>query len=106
MYTVGTLFLKTFDLPPCCCAHVLSEPELQEPHAQQQHVGIPQPGIDDQQHGPGHGVVRGFREDLSAYMLDIEGAIMELGVWWLDAAQRGQLDTLPIVNMEPIMETQ
>jgi len=77
------------------------------------HIGASKPytrpkayGGQTMKHGPGHGVVRGFREDLSAYMLDIEGAIMELGVWWLDAAQRGQLDTLPIVNMEPIMETQ
>jgi hypothetical protein len=31
---------------------------------------------------------------------------MKLGLWWLDAAQRGAVQRLPIVNRNPVYETQ
>ena len=36
--------------------------------------------------------------------LDIEGVTMKLGLWWLDAAQRGAVQRLPIVNQKPVFE--
>jgi hypothetical protein len=31
--------------------------------------------------------------------LQIEGVDMRLGVWWLEAAVRGGVDALPLVNL-------
>ena len=36
--------------------------------------------------------------------LQVEGAPMRLGLWWLDAAARGAVDVIPIVNARPQME--
>jgi len=65
----------------------------------------PQPyGGQTMQPGPGHGIVRRRLKGHSAYELQIEGVSMELGVWWLDAAKRGKLEQLPVVNIDPVME--
>ena len=34
--------------------------------------------------------------------LQIEGVDMRLGVWWLEAAVRGGVDALPLVNLRYI----
>lgn len=33
--------------------------------------------------------------------IDFEGAIMSLGLWWLDSATRGAVPQLPVVNVKP-----
>lgn len=53
--------------------------------------------------GPGRGVVQSYRKDFSAFMLVIEGVSMVLGVWWIEAARRGQLEKLPVININPLM---
>jgi NAD-dependent SIR2 family protein deacetylase len=72
------------------------------------HIGASEPytrpkayGGKTMRQGPGHGEVKCRSEKAGAYMLSIEGVIMELGVWWLEAAVRGQLESLPIVNIQP-----
>lgn len=37
----------------------------------------------------------------SSFVLDIEGAEMRLGLWWLDAAVSGDVTVLPVVNARP-----
>ena len=37
-------------------------------------------------------------------VLHIEGVQMRLGIWWLEAATRGALDRLPIINVAPRFE--
>ena len=36
----------------------------------------------------------------------LQGAQMRLGLWWLDAAVRGAVDQLPLVNSNPVFEGQ
>jgi len=49
----------------------------------------------------GYGVVL-KREDASCSLkLVIENANMRIGLWWLDAAQRGAVASIPIVNSKP-----
>lgn len=54
--------------------------------------------------GPGLGSVRTRDESASSFMLDIEGASMRLGLWWLDSAVRGAVEALPVVNQNPEFE--
>ena len=54
--------------------------------------------------GPGHGKVTGRDNEAFCYRMQIEGASMLLGLWWLDAAVRGAVDAIPIVNIDPQME--
>ena len=37
--------------------------------------------------------------------LRVEGVSMLLGAWWLAAAARGKLASLPLTNTEPVMIT-
>jgi len=53
---------------------------------------------------PGFGSVLQRDESTSSFSLSIEGANMRLGLWWLDAAMRGAVDVLPIVNERPVYE--
>merc|ERR1712232_953024 len=39
-----------------------------------------------------------------AFTIEIGGVDMQLGTWWLDAAARGALPRLPLVNLEPQFE--
>jgi len=40
------------------------------------------------------------RDDISCcYEIEFRGAVMKLGLWWLEAAIRGKLDHLPVVNV-------
>ena len=41
---------------------------------------------------------------VTGFQLEIEGACMRLGLWWLDSAARGAMDYLPIVNVDPAFE--
>lgn len=47
-------------------------------------------------------VARNDREH--CFELNIQGAIMHFGIWWLDVAKRGAVDVLPVVNNEPVFE--
>jgi len=57
------------------------------------------------QPGPGLGSVNCRDEETASVMLTIEGAQMRLGLWWLDAAIRGALEVLPVVNQNPEFST-
>ena len=48
-----------------------------------------------------NGVVKKWCQHTRAILIDIEGTQMELGQWWLEAAERGGLTTLPLVNINP-----
>mmetsp|Transcript_27089 Transcript_27089/g.63281 ORF Transcript_27089/g.63281 Transcript_27089/m.63281 type:complete len:150 (-) Transcript_27089:179-628(-) len=52
--------------------------------------------------GPGHGRVSKRDEASYSFNLSIEGALVRLGVWWLDAAARGGPALLPVVNTAPV----
>ena len=54
--------------------------------------------------GPGHGKVLARNELSCAFELEVEGAKMKLGLWWLEAAMRGGVEYLPIVNINPAFE--
>ena len=53
--------------------------------------------------GPGLGVVKTYLPQLYAWEIEVEGVTLLLGGWWLEAAARGRLDSLPVVNLEPLM---
>ena len=53
------------------------------------------------QPGPGRGRVEGFCTSKAAWDLRVEGVAMLLGGWWLQAAVRGSLDTIPVININP-----
>lgn len=59
----------------------------------------------ERQPAPGLGSVLRREEDSGSFVLQIEQATMRLGIWWLEAAQRGAVDVLPIVNTRPAFET-
>ena len=54
--------------------------------------------------GPGIGVVLKREARACCIQLDIEAVTMKLGLWWLDAAQRGAVQRLPVVNQNPEFE--
>uniref|UniRef100_A0A6U8EGT2 Deacetylase sirtuin-type domain-containing protein n=1 Tax=Eutreptiella gymnastica TaxID=73025 RepID=A0A6U8EGT2_9EUGL len=54
--------------------------------------------------GPGLGRVVRRDEASCSYVLQIEGATMRLGLWWLEAASQGTVGVLPIVNATPAFE--
>lgn len=62
---------------------------------QYMHIGKSKPGL---------GTVLQRDESTSCFSLSVEGANMRLGLWWLDAAMRGAVDVLPIVNERPVYE--
>ena len=53
------------------------------------------------QPGPGRGRVVGFSHSKAAWDLMVEGVAMVLGGWWLLAAVRGNLETIPVININP-----
>ena len=40
---------------------------------------------------------------LFAWEIEIEGVTLLLGGWWLETSARGQLEMIPVVNIEPEM---
>ena len=53
------------------------------------------------QPGPGEGTVVRFSNKNGGWDLTVEGVSMLLGYWWLQAAQRGNLETIPLLNVSP-----
>ena len=53
--------------------------------------------------GPGLGVVKTYLAQLYGWEIEVEGVTLLLGGWWLEAAARGRLASLPVVNVEPLM---
>jgi len=53
---------------------------------------------------PGNGVVQHRDPASCSFGVKIEGANMRLGMWWLDTAERGAVEMLPIVNTSPAFE--
>ena len=50
------------------------------------------------------GLGRVVRRTETYWLLDIEGRRMKLGLWWMEAAMRGAVEVLPVVNQEPRFE--
>eukprot|EP00927_Polykrikos_kofoidii_P002631 TRINITY_DN11057_c0_g1_i1.p1 TRINITY_DN11057_c0_g1~~TRINITY_DN11057_c0_g1_i1.p1 ORF type:complete len:722 (-),score=123.71 TRINITY_DN11057_c0_g1_i1:293-2278(-) len=74
---------------------------------QYMHIGASKPvNYDGQTRQPGIGLGTVTKRDkkTDAFLLEIEGAQMRLGIWWLDAAARGGVEALPIVNQRPSFE--
>merc|ERR1712130_415159 len=55
---------------------------------------VRQPG-----HGEGH-VVR-YSPKNGGWELKVDGVSMLLGGWWLETARRGQVESIPIINIDP-----
>merc|ERR1711915_521180 len=51
--------------------------------------------------GQGIGKVLGYSEQECGWKLEVEGVHMLLGGWWLQAAQKGQLQFIPVINTDP-----
>jgi len=66
------------------------------------HIGADAP-CKGRKNGPGHGTVLRSSRRTCGYELQIEGARMLLGQWWVEAAMRGGPATLPVVNLKPEM---
>ena len=47
--------------------------------------------------GVGNGTVKGRNTNTGAVELVIEGALMKLGLWWIQGMQEGSVDYLPFV---------
>ena len=55
---------------------------------------------------PGDGTGLVMRREHYSYLLSINDAQMHLGLWWLEAAEKGLLEALPVVNLKPVFENQ
>ena len=53
---------------------------------------------------PGDGTGLVMRREHYSYLLSINDAQMHLGLWWLEAAEKGLLEALPVVNLKPVFE--
>eukprot|EP01062_Namystynia_karyoxenos_P005791 TRINITY_DN119_c0_g2_i2.p1 TRINITY_DN119_c0_g2~~TRINITY_DN119_c0_g2_i2.p1 ORF type:complete len:518 (+),score=165.86 TRINITY_DN119_c0_g2_i2:87-1556(+) len=74
---------------------------------QYMHIGAEKPVTfkgQTRQPAEGFGVVVKREDASSSFVLQIEGEQMRLGIWWLDVAQRGAVEQLPIVNAQPQFE--
>jgi len=71
---------------------------------QYMHIGARKPvtrnGV-TKQPAIGNGYVERRDDDSASFMLNIEGASMRLGIWWLATAARGAVEALPVVNQKP-----
>ena len=47
--------------------------------------------------------VQGYLPGLFAWELDIEGVTLLLGGWWLETSARGELEVIPVINIDPEM---
>lgn len=71
------------------------------------HIGAPGPrkvGGRMREPAEGIGTVVKREDDSASFILDIDGATMRLGIWWLETAARGAVDVLPLVNVRPVFE--
>jgi len=74
---------------------------------QYMHIGASKPrtrGTNTKEPGEGLGHVTRRDAETTSFILNIEGAQMSLGIWWLECAMRGGVDVLPIVNQAPQFE--
>merc|ERR1719481_2084240 len=55
---------------------------------------VRQPGI-------GRGSVVGYSKDQQGWQIKVEGVSMLLGGWWLEAAARGAVEYVPVINCDP-----
>jgi len=53
------------------------------------------------QPAPGCGTVVRRDEEHASFVLEVEGARMNFGMWWLEAAIRGAVPSIPVVNRRP-----
>jgi hypothetical protein len=70
------------------------------------HIGAKKPFMHRgslRQPGKGVGSVMSRDENISGFILNIDGVRMLLGLWWLEAACRGGLEQLPVVNVRPVL---
>ena len=70
------------------------------------HIGSKEPHVyrgSVRQPGPGEGHVVRYSPKHGGWELQIEGVSMMLGGWWLQAALKGKLDTIPIINLDPVV---
>ena len=70
------------------------------------HIGSKKPHVyrgSVRQPGPGEGHVVRYSPKQGGWEIQIEGVSMLLGGWWLQAAVRGKLDSIPIVNSDPVI---
>mmetsp|Transcript_66102 Transcript_66102/g.138068 ORF Transcript_66102/g.138068 Transcript_66102/m.138068 type:complete len:681 (+) Transcript_66102:166-2208(+) len=68
------------------------------------HIGASQPYThkgETRRPAPGHGKVKQYSSESTSFVLSIEGVQMRLGVWWLVSAIKGDVEVLPIVNLQP-----
>ena len=73
------------------------------------HIGSKEPHVyrgSVRQPGPGEGHVVRYSPKHGGWELQIEGVSMMLGGWWLQAALKGKLDTIPVVNLDPVVLNQ
>jgi len=54
-----------------------------------------------QRPGPGYGRVVTYNQTHQGWQLQVEGVPMLLGGWWLEAAVRGALEFVPVINYNP-----
>ena len=52
--------------------------------------------------GAGEGSVIRWSPKHGGWDLKIDGVMMLLGGWWLEAASRGKLDSIPVINIDPV----
>ena len=71
------------------------------------HIGAKKPVVikgETRQPGVGLGSVLNRCNSTCSFVLQIEGAQMRLGLWWVESAMRGGVTHLPIVNTEPAFQ--
>jgi len=71
------------------------------------HIGASSPDVyygRVRQPGQGIGSVTSRDDRVCGLHLNIDGAHMLLGLWWLEAASRGGPAQLPVVNVHPVVE--
>ena len=71
------------------------------------HIGAKQPHVYRgrvRQPGPGEGTVLRYSSRQGGWEIQVEGVTMLLGSWWIEAARRGGPTSLPVVNINPVME--
>jgi len=67
------------------------------------HIGAKEPHVyrgQVRQPGPGEGHVVRYSPKQGGWELQVEGVSMLLGGWWVEAAMRGKVNTIPVVNVE------
>ena len=48
-------------------------------------------------------MIQGYIPALYGWEIEIEGVTLLLGGWWLDTSERGGMEMIPVVNIDPTM---